>query len=149
MTAMPRRAWSITQDWRQWETSQCAPLQNGLHPALTECLHTRASLSFYWWPRGGVVMAYIDQSSSGVWHIVRCRYNTVFTKFLTIDTTQLALAGELWGVFCEFRVWFVLCLKLLQCFMQHHMFDRVISALHCNIDELCKRHPTPVCHQWS
>ena len=36
---------------------------------------------------------------------------SVFSKFLPIDTTQVAGEVEVWSVFCEFKLWFTFCLN--------------------------------------
>ena len=35
------------------------------------------------------------------------------TKILTIDTPMLSRRSKVWGIFCDFKVWFVYCLSLL------------------------------------
>ena len=34
---------------------------------------------------------------------------SIFSKIFTKDTPCLALTGELWGVFCDFKIWFLFC----------------------------------------
>ena len=46
---------------------------------------------------------------------VRCRYNAViFFKTLIMDTPQIDREGDVWGICCEFEVWFTYVL-LLSC----------------------------------
>ena len=50
---------------------------------------------------------------------------SIFFKILTRDTLELAHEGELWGVFCEYKIWFMSCPS--QFWIQYHVIlDHVI-----------------------
>ena len=91
------------------------------HFAFTSSQHQMSNMLCITWQPLTVVgcsACYCHRSTAGVMWItnshkntVRCSYNAVFLKIkiLIIDTPLLAREGELWGVCCEFEVWFKFC----------------------------------------
>ena len=50
-------------------------------------------------------VSFLQQDLLGTPNTVPCRYDKVnFLKMLTIDTPYLAHEGEVWGIYCEFKV---------------------------------------------
>ena len=58
---------------------------------------------------------------------------SIFSKIFTKDTPCLALTGELWGVFCDFQIWFMYCSCL--CIV---VFNIMIYCMHYNGTRLYK-----------
>ena len=63
-------------------------------------LRLRSSCIFHW-----LSLTKLGHIFNYCGYILGYCHNTIFSKILTIDTTQLAREGEIWGVFCEFKVW--------------------------------------------